>query len=140
MALPIFFIYITEGLMIDYVGCLLFFTTVLWAIVYDTQYAMIDKEFDKKINLYSSSILFDRNEEKVILSLQMIHILLYMYIYILLNMYFFFFVSLCVALIFIAYQNYLVKTNKCKNFFKAFLNNNYYGFTLNIVIIIYYLL
>ena len=126
--------------MIDYVGCLLFGTTILWAIVYDTQYAMMDKEFDKKIKLYSSSILFGRNEKKIILSLQIIHILLYIYIYILLNMYFFLFISLCVALVLIVYQHYLIKTNKCKNFFKAFLNNNYYGFILNIVIIIYYLL
>ena len=42
----------------DLSGILLFIATILWAIVYDTQYAMVDREDDLKIGLKSTAILF----------------------------------------------------------------------------------
>ncbi len=40
---------------------LLYFLTVIWAIVYDTYYAMADKKDDHKIGVQSSAIFFGDN-------------------------------------------------------------------------------
>ena len=44
---------------------LLYFLTVIWAIVYDTYYAMADKKDDNKIGVQSSAIFFGDNDIKI---------------------------------------------------------------------------
>ena len=40
------------------VGWVLYFAAVIWAALYDTIYAMVDREDDLKIGVKSSAILF----------------------------------------------------------------------------------
>ena len=49
---------------------LLFIANTLWTIAYDTQYAMVDREFDKKIGVKSTAILFGDADKAVIGVLQ----------------------------------------------------------------------
>jgi 4-hydroxybenzoate polyprenyltransferase len=45
---------------------LLFFATLCWAVVYDTMYAMVDREDDLKVGVRSTAILFGRRDRQII--------------------------------------------------------------------------
>jgi 4-hydroxybenzoate polyprenyltransferase len=45
------------------IAWLLFLANVLWSVIYDTQYAMVDREDDRKIGVKSTAFLFgDRDK------------------------------------------------------------------------------
>ena len=137
-SLSIILSYIMEKKFLDLPGFILFFSTILWAIIYDTEYAMIDKKEDIKINLKSSAIYFGTYDKNIVFLLQVIHFILYMYFFYLLNIYLILFILLFFSITFIIYQQYLINKNNSKYYLLAFLNNNYYGLFLNISIILYY--
>ena len=137
-ALSVLLIYISERRILDEASTCLFFATILWAIIYDTQYAMVDKFDDIKIKIKSSAILFGNYDKIVIFIMQLFHISIYIYIYIILNINVYLFFLLLLGLGFIFYQQYLIKERIIKNCFRAFLNNNYYGLIINLPILIHY--
>lgn len=55
-------------------GWLIFAVTVLWALIYDTYYAMVDREDDRKLGIHSTALLFGRADLAVISSLQLLMI------------------------------------------------------------------
>jgi 4-hydroxybenzoate polyprenyltransferase len=52
-------------------GWLLFLSAVIWGIVYDTQYAMVDRDDDLKIGVRSTAILFGEMDRPLIAALQL---------------------------------------------------------------------
>ena len=54
---------------------LLFVANCLWTVAYDTQYSMVDREFDIKIGVKSTAILFGDADKVIIGSLQVMFIL-----------------------------------------------------------------
>ncbi len=50
---------------------LLFATTLIWALIYDTQYAMVDREDDLKVGIKSTAILFGRHDRLIVGVLQL---------------------------------------------------------------------
>ena len=55
-------------------GWLIFAVTVLWALIYDTYYAMVDRDDDRKLGIHSTALLFGRADLAVISSLQLLMI------------------------------------------------------------------
>lgn len=51
-------------------GWLLFVVAIVWALVYDTIYAMVDREDDRRAGVKSSAILFGDGDRAVIGALQ----------------------------------------------------------------------
>ncbi|MGZ8096368.1 MAG: 4-hydroxybenzoate octaprenyltransferase, partial [Methylosarcina sp.] len=60
------------------VAWVLYLAVVLWALIYDTMYAMVDKEDDLKIGVKSTAILFGRYDRHIIALLQVAMLLLLM--------------------------------------------------------------
>ena len=54
------------------VAWVLYLAVVLWALVYDTMYAMVDKEDDLKIGIKSTAILFGSRDREIMAVLQLI--------------------------------------------------------------------
>jgi 4-hydroxybenzoate polyprenyltransferase len=52
-------------------GWLLFLSAVIWGIVYDTEYAMVDRDDDLKIGVRSTAILFGEMDRPLIAALQL---------------------------------------------------------------------
>jgi len=50
----------------------LFLGNVIWAAIYDTQYAMVDREDDLKIGVKSTAILFGKRDKRIIGYLQLL--------------------------------------------------------------------
>lgn len=120
-------------------GWLLFVATVIWALIYDTQYAMVDRPDDIKIGVKSTAILFGDMDRVIIgvLQVTMLGILLLVGI----NAQFGlpYYLGLGVAALLSAYQQYLIRNRDAKGCFAAFLNNNYFGAALFVGLLLNYL-
>ncbi|MFI9459106.1 4-hydroxybenzoate octaprenyltransferase [Acinetobacter sp. NPDC052428] len=68
--------YTAVGQTPDLTCWLLYFGNLAWTVAYDTQYAIADREYDLKIGVKSTAILFGRHDIQIISALQAISILL----------------------------------------------------------------
>lgn len=109
---------------------LVYLAVVLWTLVYDTFYAMVDRDDDLKIGVKSTAILFGEQDRFITGILQ----LLTLYTLYLVGSRFelgtYYQVSLGVAALFFAYQQWLIRYRAREACFKAFLNNNWVGMTI----------
>lgn len=106
---------------------LLFLANICWTIAYDTQYAMVDRDDDIKIDIKSTAILFGRFDKFMIGLLQLTTLLLLIWIGHLHQLSLIYFISLLIAMLLFIYQHILIAHRDRKNCFTAFLNNNYVG-------------
>jgi 4-hydroxybenzoate polyprenyltransferase len=109
------------------VAWLLFVATVLWATVYDTMYAMVDREDDLKIGVKSTAILFGEADRVIIAILQLLLLLALVLAGQLAGLGIYYHFGLLLALVFAVYQQYLIRDRDPAACFKAFLNNNWFG-------------
>ena len=56
----------------------LFLANLLWVVVYDTQYAMVDREDDLEVGIKSTAILFGEADTRIILGLQVVCLLCFL--------------------------------------------------------------
>jgi 4-hydroxybenzoate polyprenyltransferase len=119
--------YAAETEAIPFVAWLLYLAVMLWALIYDTMYAMVDKDDDLKIGVKSTAILFGDHDKFIMGGLQVIMILLLVGVGFLQQLGWFYYFGLVVASGFSVYQQYLIKDRDKARCFKAFLNNNYFG-------------
>ena len=111
----------------DTVFWLLILSNFLWVLVYDTAYAMSDREDDLKIGVKSSAILFGRFDKLIIGALQLSIIMLWFVLMCLLNLSLTFFFSIVIAAAMFAYQQWLIADRERLPCFQAFLNNGWVG-------------
>ena len=106
---------------------LLFVANCLWTVAYDTQYAMVDREFDLEIGVKSTAILFGDADKIIIGCLQVMFILAMILAGRQFELGTPYFLSLVIASGLLAYQQFLIKDSLPGSFFDAFLNNNWVG-------------
>ena len=106
---------------------LLFLGNVLWSAVYDTQYAMVDREDDLKIGVKSTAIRFGVRDKQIIGYLQLALLAVLVGIGLLTGRGWIYYLGLFVAAWLALYQQYLIRDRKPEECFKAFLNNNAFG-------------
>ncbi len=112
------------------IAWLLFLGNILWSIVYDTEYAMVDREDDRKIGVKSTAILLGQRDKRVIGYLQLVLLGLLIFIGLLAGRSWIYYLSLVIAACSALYQQYLIRDRKPDGCFKAFLNNNSFGLTI----------
>ncbi|MEL3401989.1 4-hydroxybenzoate octaprenyltransferase [Escherichia coli] len=109
---------------------LMFLANILWAVAYDTQYAMVDRDDDVKIGIKSTAILFGQYD-KLIIGILQIGVLALMAIIGELNgLGWGYYWSIVVAGALFVYQQKLIANREREACFKAFMNNNYVGLVL----------
>jgi 4-hydroxybenzoate polyprenyltransferase len=108
----------------------IFLATILWTLIYDTLYAMADREEDLKIGVKSTAILFAKYDQIFITLLQILLMLVFIKIGNLFDLGAFYDISLIIILIFMIYHQLLIKKGRKSDYFKAFINNHYIGMTL----------
>ncbi|HXH03378.1 MAG TPA: 4-hydroxybenzoate octaprenyltransferase [Candidatus Competibacteraceae bacterium] len=106
---------------------LLLAANVVWSLVYDTQYAMVDREDDLKIGVKSSAILFGRRDKAIIGSLQGLLLALLSLMGVVAGLGWAYYVGLFAAAWSALYQQYLIRDRDTQGCFRAFLNNNLFG-------------
>ncbi len=137
-AVPMAFMAVTES--IPRAAWLLYLATVIWALVYDTQYAMVDRDDDIRIGVKSTAILFGENDRLMIglLQLAMLGILLMVGNKCELGLYYN--LGVAAAAGFALYQQYLIRERDREGSFNAFLNNNWFGASVFIGLIVDYMM
>ncbi|MDD8915228.1 4-hydroxybenzoate octaprenyltransferase, partial [Escherichia coli] len=127
-SIPMGFAAVSETLPL--VCWLLFLVNIIWSVVYDTQYAMVDRNDDLKIVVKSTAILFGRYDKIIIGILQLVMLALLVAIGVLLNMKGIYYWSLLLVTALFIYQQKLIAERERAPCFQAFMNNNYVGFVL----------
>ncbi len=109
------------------VGWELFLATVLWALIYDTMYAMVDREDDVKIGVKSTAILFGERDREIIGGLQVLMLAILAAVGLQQGLDGFYFLGLAGGGGFFVYQQWLIRHRAKADCFKAFLNNHWFG-------------
>ncbi|PPD34311.1 MAG: 4-hydroxybenzoate octaprenyltransferase [Methylomonas sp.] len=124
---------------IPLVGWILYLAVLLWALVYDTMYAMVDIEDDLKIGVKSTAILFGRRVREITASLQVIILALLISVGMLQQLHWPYYLGLAAAAGFSVYQQKLIFHFHKPDCFKAFLNNNWFGLVVFVGLLAAYL-
>ena len=117
---------------------LLYASTLLWIVAYDTQYAMVDRDDDIKIGIKSTAILFGDADKIIIGLLQGATLLTLLLLGHQLQLSFWFYLGLLAAGGLFIYQQYLIKDRDKEQCFNAFLNNNWVGIVIFLGFVLHY--
>ncbi len=109
---------------------LLFLVNIIWSVIYDTQYAMVDRNDDIKIGIKSTAIIFGRFDKLIIFILQISMLLILFYMKYQINLGITYSISLILMLGIFVYQQILIVNRQPILCFKAFMSNNYVGLLL----------
>jgi len=109
------------------VAWLMYVINVVWSVVYDTMYAMADREDDIKAGVKSTAILFG-DADRVILGILQGMVLLGLFLLgQQLDLGLAYYIGVVIAVALGVYQQYLIRQRLPALCFKAFLNNNWLG-------------
>jgi 4-hydroxybenzoate polyprenyltransferase len=108
----------------------LLLANVFWAVAYDTEYAMVDREDDLKIGIKTSAITFGRFDVVAIMLCYAATLGIIGWIGWTLGRGWFFYGGLLAAAGIMGWHYTLIRGRERMPCFKAFLNNNYVGFVI----------
>ncbi|MDH3978110.1 MAG: 4-hydroxybenzoate octaprenyltransferase [Gammaproteobacteria bacterium] len=117
---------------------LLWLAVIVWAVIYDTMYAMADRDDDLKIGIKSTAILFGAADVFIITLLQFVLMLAFWLIGAVARLGNWYFAATLVAGGFFIYQFFLIRHREGDKCFRAFLNNHFVGATIFIGILLDY--
>ena len=109
---------------------LVFIATLVWTLIYDTFYAMADRDEDLKVGVKSTAILFAKYDQIIITLLQILLIVVFVLIGNTFDLGLIYDFSLVIILFFMIYHQFLLKKRQKEEYFKAFLSNNFIGMTV----------
>ncbi|MCM0613522.1 4-hydroxybenzoate octaprenyltransferase [Marinobacter sediminum] len=109
---------------------LLFTANVLWTVAYDTFYAMVDRDDDLKVGIKSTAILFGDADRAIIGILQALVVIILIMVGSRTGLGTFYYLGLAGMASLFVFQQYLARDRKREGCFKAFLNNNWAGFSV----------
>ena len=137
-AIPMAFMALNES--IPALAWVLFVATLVWALIYDTQYAMVDREDDLKIGVKSTAILFGRHDNLIVGLLQLAMLALLVQVGLMAGRTWVYYLGVAVGAGLFAYQQRLTRDRQPKPCFDAFLNNNLFGMVIFLGLAFDYLL
>jgi 4-hydroxybenzoate polyprenyltransferase len=135
-SIPMAFAAQTES--IPRLAWLMWLTVLIWAVIYDTMYAMADREDDLKLGINSTAILFGQADIYIVGILQAILILSLFLVGEVAALGMWYRLGVLIAALFMLYQFSLIKQREPQNCFRAFLNNQHVGMTIFIGIVLAY--
>lgn len=134
MGIPIAYAAVTEQ--VSAVAWLIYLITIIWIVAYDTLYAMVDREDDRKIGVYSTAILFGNDVNIIIAILQTLVIIGLIFVGYILELGAIFQLSVMLATTIFIYQQWLIKDAVRNKYFQAFKNNQWIGLVIFIGIML----
>lgn len=109
---------------------LVYLAVVLWTVVYDTFYAMVDRDDDRRIGVKSTAILFGEQDRVITAFLQGLTLYALVLVGGRFDLGMIYYVSLAIAAGFFVYQQYLIRFRERNACFKAFRNNHWVGMVI----------
>jgi 4-hydroxybenzoate polyprenyltransferase len=117
---------------------LVFGTAMIWAVIYDTFYAMVDREDDLKVGVKSTAILFGEVDIFVVAGLQLLMLVALLLIGYRAGLSLWYYLSVLLAGLMMAYHLWLARDRQPAGCFAAFLHNHYIGMVIFIGIVLHY--
>lgn len=121
------------------IGWLIYMAALLWAVAYDTIYAMADREDDLKLGVKSSAILFGSADLLILAILQALVLMSMTLVGLSMDRGIVYFCGLLVALVLFGYQLWTLRHRDPATCIPAFYNNHYVGMAIFIGIFTDYL-
>lgn len=112
------------------VAWLILLINVIWSVIYDTLYAMVDRDDDISIGLKSTAILFGGSDLLVLRILKVSMIVLLVILGLVMQYSWPWFTGVAVATLLFVRQQFKVQNRDRDACFEAFLNNNWVGVTI----------
>ncbi len=134
--IPMAYAAVTGG--VPTVAWLIFIANVIWATVYDTMYAMVDRPDDIRIGIKSTAILFGDLDRTIIGILQVLLLMDLLLVGYQTRMSTVYYLGLAFALLFAFYQQVLIRRRNPQRCFQAFMNNNWFGAAVFAGILLHY--
>jgi 4-hydroxybenzoate polyprenyltransferase len=100
---------------------------VFWAIAYDTEYAMVDRDDDARIGIRSSALFFGRYDVSAIMFCYVAMLAILALVGWRLGLHWPYYIGLSVAAVIAVYHYALIRRRERSACFKAFLHNNWLG-------------
>jgi len=116
-------------------GWLLFIANILWSVVYDTEYAMVDREDDLKAGAKSTAILFGDADLPILAILMGTLLLAMVFVGQRAHLAWPYWLALLVAAGLFGWQLWLIRTRERLACLTAFRHNNWWGLTVWIGIV-----
>ena len=117
---------------------LAFGTAMIWAVVYDTFYAMVDREDDLKVGVKSTAILFGDVDLFAIAGLQAVMLIALLLIGFRAELSAWYYASVVIAAGLMVYHLWLARDRQPAGCFAAFLHNHLIGMIVFIGIVLHY--
>lgn len=121
------------------VAWVLYIAAVMWAAIYDTMYAMVDREDDLKVGVKSSAILFADMDKLLIGVMQAMMLLALVLAGRSMKFGQWYEAGVSGAGLLFVYQQWLIRKREPAGCLKAFLNNQYVGAVIFVGIMLQYL-
>ena len=112
---------------------------VFWAIAYDTEYAMVDRDDDIRLGIHSSALFFARHDVLAVMGCYAATLLILALAGNTLHLGMAYYLGLLVAAGIAAYHYTLIRGRQREACFKAFLHNNWFGAAVFAGIVLDYL-
>ncbi|MGB5345552.1 MAG: 4-hydroxybenzoate octaprenyltransferase, partial [Woeseia sp.] len=109
---------------------LTFIAALVWATIYDTFYAMVDREDDLRIGVKSTAILFGDADLFVVGALQVMMLMALIFVGNMADLGGWYFASLVVAAGMMAWHLWLARNREPAACLRAFLHNHFVGLTV----------
>ena len=120
--------YVACGSEFDLSMFLLWIGVLIWIVVYDTFYALVDIDDDLKTGVFSTAILFGDKVSFVTSLSQITVLVLWAYLGTILEMSLIYFLMLIITLLLFCRQQLLISAREKKDCFRAFNESWYVGF------------
>ncbi len=120
-------------------GWLLYIAAVIWALIYDTEYAMVDRADDLRIGVKSTAILFGESDRLMIGLLQSAMLGLMVLVGAKLELGLYYYLGVVAGSLVFLRQQYLIRKRDPDGCFRAFIGNNYFGMVVFIGLVADYL-
>jgi len=117
---------------------LVFGVALVWAVIYDTFYAMVDREDDRKLGIKSTALLFGEVDLFVIAGLQILMLAALAFVGMRAELGFWYFLSVAGAACLMAYHQWLARDRQPAGCFSAFLHNHHIGLVIFVGIVLNY--
>lgn len=115
---------------------LIYAAAMIWPVMYDTLYAMTDREDDIKVGVKSTAILFAEWDTSMIAFMQLIIVSLMMLVGMQFELGFMYYLSIAAAGLLFLYQFNLIKDRHPEKCFEAFKNNQWVGMIIFVGILL----
>jgi len=117
---------------------LLFGTALIWAIIYDTFYAMVDREDDIRVGVKSTAVLFGDLDLFVIGALQILMLVALVLVGDMADLGPWYALGVVIAAGLMVYHQWLARRRQPQACFAAFLHNHFIGMVVFIGILLHY--